>query len=92
VLIIGGGIANFTNVAETFKGIIRALTQARDILKQHGTSATAASAPTVAELSAQPCASLCAAAGRTTRRAWTACGSSRAIWTCPSWCTGRTST
>jgi len=25
VLIIGGGIANFTNVAATFKGIIRAL-------------------------------------------------------------------
>eukprot|EP00297_Palpitomonas_bilix_P001186 CAMPEP_0113890952 /NCGR_PEP_ID=MMETSP0780_2-20120614/14462_1 /TAXON_ID=652834 /ORGANISM="Palpitomonas bilix" /LENGTH=1122 /DNA_ID=CAMNT_0000880467 /DNA_START=88 /DNA_END=3456 /DNA_ORIENTATION=- /assembly_acc=CAM_ASM_000599 len=27
VLIIGGGIANFTNVAETFKGIARALTE-----------------------------------------------------------------
>lgn len=26
VLIIGGGIANFTNVAQTFKGIIRAIT------------------------------------------------------------------
>lgn len=26
VLIIGGGIANFTNVAATFKGIVRALT------------------------------------------------------------------
>lgn len=25
VLIIGGGIANFTNVATTFKGVIRAL-------------------------------------------------------------------
>jgi len=25
VLIIGGGIANFTNVADTFKGIARAL-------------------------------------------------------------------
>lgn len=25
ILIIGGGIANFTNVASTFKGIIRAL-------------------------------------------------------------------
>jgi len=25
VLIVGGGIANFTNVASTFKGIIRAL-------------------------------------------------------------------
>eukprot|EP01117_Protostelium_nocturnum_P013289 TRINITY_DN4946_c0_g1_i1.p1 TRINITY_DN4946_c0_g1~~TRINITY_DN4946_c0_g1_i1.p1 ORF type:complete len:1079 (-),score=428.62 TRINITY_DN4946_c0_g1_i1:167-3403(-) len=30
VLIIGGGIANFTNVAETFKGIVRALTQFKD--------------------------------------------------------------
>lgn len=27
VLIIGGGIANFTNVAATFKGIVRALTE-----------------------------------------------------------------
>ncbi|XP_065324928.1 ATP-citrate synthase-like isoform X2 [Gordionus sp. m RMFG-2023] len=27
VLIIGGGIANFTNVASTFKGIVRALTE-----------------------------------------------------------------
>jgi len=27
VLIIGGGIANFTNVAATFKGIVRALTK-----------------------------------------------------------------
>lgn len=26
VLIVGGGIANFTNVAATFKGIVRALT------------------------------------------------------------------
>jgi ATP citrate (pro-S)-lyase len=26
ILIIGGGIANFTNVAETFKGIVRAIT------------------------------------------------------------------
>lgn len=25
ILIIGGGIANFTNVAATFKGIVRAL-------------------------------------------------------------------
>jgi len=32
VLIIGGGIANFTNVAETFKGIIRALTQFKEKL------------------------------------------------------------
>lgn len=32
VLIIGGGIANFTNVASTFKGIVRALTEAKDRL------------------------------------------------------------
>jgi len=32
ILIIGGGIANFTNVAETFKGIIRALTQFKEKL------------------------------------------------------------
>jgi len=32
ILIIGGGIANFTNVAETFKGIIRALSEYKDKL------------------------------------------------------------
>ncbi|KAJ1678708.1 ATP citrate lyase subunit 1, partial [Spiromyces aspiralis] len=32
VLIIGGGIANFTNVATTFKGIIRALREFRSLL------------------------------------------------------------
>lgn len=32
ILIIGGGIANFTNVAETFKGIIRALNQFKEKL------------------------------------------------------------
>ncbi|EDV27248.1 uncharacterized protein TRIADDRAFT_22398 [Trichoplax adhaerens] len=32
VLIIGGGIANFTNVAATFKGIIRALMEFRHLL------------------------------------------------------------
>nr|XP_054767804.1 ATP-citrate synthase-like isoform X1 [Lytechinus pictus] len=32
VLIIGGGIANFTNVASTFKGIVRALKQFREKL------------------------------------------------------------
>ena len=31
MLIIGGGIANFTNVAATFKGIIRALKEARRV-------------------------------------------------------------
>ena len=35
VLLIGGGIANFTNVAATFKGIIRALTRFVDVLIQH---------------------------------------------------------
>ena len=35
VLIIGGGIANFTDVAVTFKGIIRALYRYADLLKQH---------------------------------------------------------
>ncbi|PKI83816.1 ATP citrate synthase [Malassezia vespertilionis] len=34
-LIIGGGIANFTNVAATFKGIIRALKQYQLALAQH---------------------------------------------------------
>ncbi|MGC8721472.1 MAG: ATP citrate lyase citrate-binding domain-containing protein [Caldisericaceae bacterium] len=35
VLIIGGGIANFTDVAKTFKGIIRALTEYKDKLKEN---------------------------------------------------------
>ncbi|KAI6230659.1 ATP-citrate synthase [Aphelenchoides fujianensis] len=35
VLIIGGSIANFTNVAATFKGIIRALETYAEKLKQH---------------------------------------------------------
>jgi len=35
VLIIGGSIANFTNVAATFKGIIRALETFVEKLKQH---------------------------------------------------------
>jgi ATP citrate (pro-S)-lyase len=35
VLIIGGGIANFTDIAATFKGIIRALTDYVDALKTH---------------------------------------------------------
>ena len=35
VLIIGGGIANFTNVAATFKGIIQALKQYQVQLQQH---------------------------------------------------------
>ena len=36
ILLIGGGIANFTNIASTFKGIIRALTKFADILREHG--------------------------------------------------------
>lgn len=35
VLLIGGGIANFTNVAATFKGIIRALRQFHKKLLEH---------------------------------------------------------
>ncbi|KAH7105232.1 ATP-citrate synthase [Auriculariales sp. MPI-PUGE-AT-0066] len=35
VLIIGGGIANFTNVAATFKGIIRALKEFKNSLITH---------------------------------------------------------
>jgi hypothetical protein len=34
-LIIGGGIANFTNVAETFRGIIRAISGFKDKLLEH---------------------------------------------------------
>ena len=36
ILLIGGGIANFTDVANTFKGIIRALREYRDRLQDHG--------------------------------------------------------
>jgi ATP citrate (pro-S)-lyase len=36
ILIIGGGIANFTNVAATFKGIIRALKEFKAGLITHG--------------------------------------------------------
>ncbi|KZV99582.1 ATP-citrate synthase [Exidia glandulosa HHB12029] len=36
VLIIGGGIANFTNVAATFKGIIRSLKEFKNQLIAHG--------------------------------------------------------
>ena len=35
VLIIGGGIANFTDVAATFKGIIRALLRFKEKLREH---------------------------------------------------------
>ncbi|OXB71538.1 UNVERIFIED_CONTAM: hypothetical protein H355_003490 [Colinus virginianus] len=34
ILLIGGGIANFTNVADTFKGIIRALRDYREPLRE----------------------------------------------------------
>ncbi|PWN44658.1 putative ATP citrate lyase subunit 1 [Ceraceosorus guamensis] len=36
LLIIGGGIANFTNVAATFKGIIRALKEFKQALSTYG--------------------------------------------------------
>ncbi|KAH8696316.1 putative ATP citrate lyase subunit [Talaromyces proteolyticus] len=35
VLFIGGGIANFTNVASTFKGVIRALREVSSTLNEH---------------------------------------------------------
>jgi ATP citrate (pro-S)-lyase len=35
ILFIGGGIANFTNVASTFKGIIRALKEFEKPLANH---------------------------------------------------------
>jgi ATP citrate (pro-S)-lyase len=35
VLIIGGGIANFTDVANTFKGIVRALTEYQEKLRKN---------------------------------------------------------
>jgi len=35
-LIIGGGIANFTDVAKTFKGIIQALREYKDKMKKSG--------------------------------------------------------
>ena len=37
ILIIGGAIANFTDVAKTFTGIIQALEEYADKLKEHGT-------------------------------------------------------
>lgn len=37
VLFIGGGIANFTNVASTFKGVIRAIREVAPILNEHKT-------------------------------------------------------
>ncbi|KAI9657804.1 MAG: glutathione synthetase ATP-binding domain-like protein [Trizodia sp. TS-e1964] len=37
VLFIGGGIANFTNVASTFKGVIRALREVAPTLIEHNT-------------------------------------------------------
>ncbi len=37
ILIIGGGIANFTDVAKTFSGIIRALTEYKERLKKVNT-------------------------------------------------------
>ncbi|RMZ85579.1 hypothetical protein DV737_g627, partial [Chaetothyriales sp. CBS 132003] len=37
ILFIGGGIANFTNVASTFKGVIRALREVAPLLQEHKT-------------------------------------------------------
>ena len=37
ILIIGGGIANFTNVADTFKGIMRALRETKTKLQENKT-------------------------------------------------------
>lgn len=38
VLIVGGGIANFTDVAKTFKGIMRALVDHADVLREQRVS------------------------------------------------------
>ena len=38
VLILGGGIANFTNVAATFKGIVTALLEFQPKLVEHNIS------------------------------------------------------
>lgn len=38
VLIIGGSIANFTNVASTFRGIVKALTEYARLLQEHNVS------------------------------------------------------
>lgn len=35
VLVIGGGIANFTDVAETFKGIVKAIRHFQERLRMH---------------------------------------------------------
>jgi ATP citrate (pro-S)-lyase len=35
ILIVGGGIANFTDVAATFTGLIKAITNFQDDLKKH---------------------------------------------------------
>ena len=37
LLIIGGGIANFTNVADTLKGIIKAIKESEAKLKENNT-------------------------------------------------------
>ena len=36
ILIIGGGISNFTDVAQTFKGIIRAIEESRELFLEKG--------------------------------------------------------
>ena len=36
MLLIGGGVANFTNVATTFRGIIRSIRSFQEALRAHG--------------------------------------------------------
>ncbi|BHF84336.1 hypothetical protein SprV_0902748700 [Sparganum proliferum] len=38
ILLVGGGVANFTNVAATFKGVIRAITEHQNELRAHSVS------------------------------------------------------
>ncbi|VDN11262.1 unnamed protein product [Dibothriocephalus latus] len=38
ILLVGGGVANFTNVAATFKGVIRAITEFQNELRAHSVS------------------------------------------------------
>lgn len=38
ILIIGGGIANFTDVAATFKGLIKAMVAFQDTMRAHNVS------------------------------------------------------
>ena len=72
ILIVGGGIANFTNVASTFKGIIRALGDFAPLIKV-GTSLACRQAlaclPDSGPNRLKTSRSSCVAAGPTTKRA-----------------------